>query len=110
MRVLHYHLSEIYRLNPAVILYVGIFDKPAAGYTFAEVKTMQNYAGGKIRQLAVWCGDMELVADDLTKLQEKPGNLKASAANLLCFMPPRLPLSRIYPTIWQVKTNAVCLL
>ncbi len=23
VRVLHYHLSEIYRLNPAVILYVG---------------------------------------------------------------------------------------
>ena len=29
VRVLHYHLSEIYRTNPAVSLYVGIFAKPS---------------------------------------------------------------------------------
>ncbi len=28
VRVLHYHLSELYRINPAVSLYVGIFEKP----------------------------------------------------------------------------------
>lgn len=90
VRVLHYHLSEIYRLNPAVILYVGIFDKPAAGYTFAEVKTMQNYAGGKIRQLAVWCGDMELVADDLTKLQGKAGELESECSELVVLYAPKV--------------------
>jgi hypothetical protein len=69
-RVLHHHLSEIYRLNPGVSLYVGLFAKPTGeNYTFSEVKTMQNYAGGALRQVAVWCGHKELTAGDLTALQ-----------------------------------------
>ena len=54
---------------------------------------MQNYAGGKIRQLAVWCGDMELVADDLTKLQGKAGELESECSELVVLYAPRLPLS-----------------
>ncbi len=91
VRVLHYHLSEIYRLNPAVILYVGIFDKPAAAYTFAEVKTMQNYAGGKLRQLAVWAGDKALEqGDDLTTLQGVADNLEANARELVILYAPKV--------------------
>lgn len=91
VRVLHYHLSEIYRLNPAVILYVGIFDKPAAAYTFAEVKTMQNYASGKLRQLAVWAGDKALEqGDDLTTLQGVADNLEANARELVILYAPKV--------------------
>lgn len=89
--MLHYHLSEIYRLNPAVILYVGIFDKPAAAYTFAEVKTMQNYAGGKLRQLAVWAGDKALEqGDDLTTLQGVADNLETNARELVTLYAPKV--------------------
>lgn len=91
VRVLHYHLSEIYRLNPAVILYVGIFDKPAAAYTFAEVKTMQNYAGGKLRQLGVWAGDKALEqGDDLTTLQGVADNLEANGRELVILYAPKV--------------------
>lgn len=91
VRVLHYHLSEIYRLNPAVILYVGIFDKPAAAYTFAEVKTMQNYASGKLRQLAVWAGDKALEqGDDLTTLQGVADNLESNARELVILYAPKV--------------------
>ena len=90
VRVLHYHLSEIYRLNPAVILYVGIFDKPDGASTFAEVKTMQNYAGGKLRQLAVWAGNSELVADDLTRLQGKAQELESESAELVILYAPKV--------------------
>ena len=70
IRMLHYHLSEIYRLNPGISLYVGLFAKPTGGtYTFSEVKSLQNYAGGSLRQVAVWCGHKELDAGDLTALQ-----------------------------------------
>ena len=70
IRMLHYHLSEIYRLNPGISLYVGLFAKPTGGtYTFSEVKSLQNYAGGSLRQVAVWCGHKELEAGDLTALQ-----------------------------------------
>ena len=54
LKVLHYQLSEIFRVNPAISLYVGLFAKSAT-YTFAEIKTVQNYAGGRIRQMGVWC-------------------------------------------------------
>lgn len=97
VRVLHYHLSEIYRLNPAVILYVGIFDKPAAAYTFAEVKTMQNFAGGKLRQLAVWCGDRDLEADDLTELHGKAVALENECAELSILYAPRVSSVRTLP-------------
>lgn len=90
VRVLHYHLSEIYRLNPAVILYVGIFDKPDGASAFAEVKTMQNYAGGKLRQLAVWAGNSELVADDLTRLQGKAQELESESAELVILYAPKV--------------------
>lgn len=70
IRLLHYHLSEVFRLNPGITLYVGLFAKPTGGnYTFSEIKTMQNYAGGALRQVAVWCGHKELAAGDLTALQ-----------------------------------------
>lgn len=70
IRMLHYHLSEVYRLNPGISLYVGLFAKPSgSNYTFSEIKTMQNYAGGALRQVAVWCGHKELTAGDLTALQ-----------------------------------------
>lgn len=70
IRMLHYHLSEIYRLNPGISLYVGLFAKPMGDtYTFSEVKSLQNYAGGSLRQVTVWCGHKELEAGDLTALQ-----------------------------------------
>ena len=69
-RMLHYHLSEIYRLNPGISLYVGLYEKPTGeNYTFSEIKSLQNYAGGSLRQVAVWCGHKELTAGDLTALQ-----------------------------------------
>ncbi len=90
VRVLHYHLSEVYRLNPAVILYVGIFDKPSS-YSFAEVKTMQNYANGKLRQIGVWCGDRALgTGDDLTTLQGIADTLTEQSKELVILYAPKV--------------------
>ena len=91
VRVLHYHLSEIYRVNPAVSLYVGIFEKPqSAAMTFAEVKSMQNFAYGKIRQLGVWCGDRALSEDDLVALQGQADTLEAQGAELSLVYAPKV--------------------
>ena len=68
VRVLHYHLSEMFRVNPGISLYLGIFAKPET-YNFTEIKTVQNYSGGRIRQMAIWAGDVALAADDLVKIQ-----------------------------------------
>lgn len=92
VKVLHYHLSEIYRVNPAVSLYVGLFAKPTISdnYTFAELKTVQNFAGGRIRQVAVWCGDRNMSADDIVTLQGIGDALAAEAAELSILYAPKV--------------------
>lgn len=91
VRVLHYHLSEIYRLNPAVSLYVAIFAKPqGAAQTFAEIKTVQNFAAGRIRQIGVWCGDRTMSGEDLTALQGVADALAEEEAELSIVYAPKV--------------------
>ena len=101
VRVLHYHLSELYRINPAVSLYVGIFEKPQGdNMTFAEIKTVQNFADGRIRQIGVWCGDRVPSGDDLTAIQGQAATLEAQGAEL----------SVVYaPKVANVKQISTCL-
>ena len=91
VRVLHYQLSEIYRINPAVSLYVAIFEKPqGASQTFAEIKTVQNFAAGRIRQIGVWCGDRALSGDDLTAMQGVADALAEEEAELSIVYAPKV--------------------
>lgn len=91
VRVLHYHLSELYRINPAVSLYVGIFEKPQGdNMTFAEIKTVQNFADGRIRQIGVWCGDRVPSEDDLTAIQGQAATLEAQGAELSVVFAPKV--------------------
>lgn len=61
IKVLHYQLSEIYRTNPAVKLYIGLFKKAdKAPANFTEITKVQNFAGGKVRQMGVYAGDIEI--------------------------------------------------
>lgn len=91
VRVLHYHLSELYRINPAISLYVGIFEKPQGdNMTFAEIKTVQNFADGRIRQLGVWCGDRVPSEDDLVAIQGQADTLEAEGAELSVVYAPKV--------------------
>lgn len=90
IRVLHYHLSEIYRINPAVVLWVGLFDKPEDAYNFTEIKTMQLFSEGKIRQIGVYCPDKLLAADDLTTIQGIATNLEANDMPLSVVYSPKI--------------------
>lgn len=69
IRGLHYHLSECFRVNPAIVLYVGLFLTPVSTYTFTEISTLQSYAEGKLRQVAVWAYEKDLSSTELTALQ-----------------------------------------
>lgn len=89
VKVLHYQLSEIFRVNPSISLYVGLFTKPE-NYKFAEVKTVQNFAGGRIRQVAVWCGDKAFDADDITALQGVADALDLENAPLSVLYAPKV--------------------
>ncbi len=98
VRAVHYHLSELFRVNPAVSLYVGIFEKPDGAQTFAEVKSVQNYAGGRIRQLGVWCGDRDLSGDDLTALEGVADALAEEESEVSVVYAPRVAKAGTLPT------------
>lgn len=89
VKVLHYQLSEIFRINPAISLYLGVFTKPDA-YTFVEIKTVQNYAGGRIRQMGVWCGDKTFAADDVVAIQGVADALDLANAPLSVLYAPKV--------------------
>ncbi len=78
-RVMHYQLSEVFRINNGITLYVGIFTKPAA-HTFAELATVQNYANGAIRQFGIWDGLTELTKENVTLLQSQADALDLNNA------------------------------
>lgn len=99
IRVLHYHLSEIFRLNPGVSLYVGLFSKPEGdAYTFLEIEALQNFAGGSIRQLGLWCGHKELTAEDLTALQGVAKKLEENDRPLSILYAPKVTTVSSLPT------------
>lgn len=97
VRVLHYQLSELFRINPAVSLYVGIFEKPEVAQTFAELKTVQNFAAGRIRQIGVWCGDTPVSAEDLTALEGVADALADEEAELSVVYAPKVAAVRDLP-------------
>lgn len=78
-RVMHYQLSEVFRINNGITLYVGIFTKPAA-HTFAELATVQNYADGAIRQFGIWDGLTKLTKENATLLQSQADALDLNNA------------------------------
>lgn len=51
--VWNYFISEFFRIQPQGYLYVGFFPVPGS-YLFPEVNTLQNFAKGKIRQVATY--------------------------------------------------------
>ncbi len=98
IRVLHYQLREIFNLNPAISLYVGIY-KPASGVpTFSEIKTMQNFASGKIRQIGVWDGTVALNATNLIALQAVRTTLEAQNKPLSICYAPKITTVSALPT------------
>ncbi len=62
--ILWYHIAEFFRIQPKGVLYVGIYtaeDEPG----FEEINIIQNYAGGKIRQLGIYTlADLETTLVD----------------------------------------------
>lgn len=51
--IMHYHISEFFRIQPKGKLYVGIYATSDFG-TFASITLMQNFALGSIMQMSVY--------------------------------------------------------
>lgn len=87
VKMLHYQLEEVFRINPSITLYVGLFSKPE-NMTFKELKTVQNYAEGAIRQMAIWNGDTAPTADNIVKLEAVADSLDTENAPLSTLYAP----------------------
>lgn len=98
IKVLHYHLTEIFRLNDGITLYVGIFAKPTSIYTFTELKQMQNFCGGKLRQVAIYCGSQELKADVITAISAVAKSLEDQDRPLSVLYAPKVSAISSMPT------------
>ena len=95
IRVLHYQLSEAFRLNAGISLYVGIFEQSE---DFTEIKTLQNYSDGRLRQVGIWAGSRALAADDLTAIQAVADALDKENAPLSVIYSPKVTSVNGLPT------------
>lgn len=68
LAVFHHLISEFFRMAPKGILYVGIYAVPGA-FTFTDLQTLQTFAGGKIRQAAIWQSDTAYASSQVTSIQ-----------------------------------------
>lgn len=66
-KLLWYHLNQFFKRQPLGKLYIHLIDSTAV--TFAEVETLQNYAGGEIRQIAYYNVLSSFSASNLTTIQ-----------------------------------------
>ena len=87
VKMLHYQLEEVFRINPSITLYMGLFSKPES-MTFQELKKVQNYAEGAIRQMAIWNGDTAPTADNIVKLEAVADSLDTEYAPLSTLYAP----------------------
>jgi len=80
--VWHYHISEYFRLQPQGNLYVGIFPVPGS-YTFSEITNVQNFAGGKIRQVGIYKDSAAFATGDVTAIHSQCATLTAAHKEII---------------------------
>jgi hypothetical protein len=64
--VLHYHITEFFRMNPEGVLYVMV-KADSTIVAAVDIATLQTYAGGNIRQVGVFNSTLLTVADVKTQ-------------------------------------------
>ena len=89
-KVLHYILTSIFNMNPGVSLYVGIFKPATSTPAFSEIKQIQNYADGRLRQVGVWNGSVELSETILNSLQSVRTTLEMQNKPLSILYAPKV--------------------
>lgn len=76
--ILHYHISEYFRLQPKGVLWVGIFDQ--ATFDGTEIETIQNFTDGELRELAIYLSHETFASSQLTIIQGKLDTLATQHA------------------------------
>lgn len=98
LAVMHYHVSEYFRIQPQGNLFIGIYAVPTP-YTFSEITLMQTFAKGKIRQIGVYKDSAAYATADLTAIDTVCKSLDAL----------HMPLSALYGADMVSVTNLATL-
>lgn len=107
-KVLHYILNSIFNMNPGVSLYVGIFKPATANPAFSEIKQIQNYADGRLRQVGVWNGSVELSETILNSLQNVRTMLEMQNKPLSILYAPKVAdVTKLPADIAKIGRNGV---
>lgn len=108
IKVLHYTLTSIFNINPGISLYVGIFSPATGANAFPEIKQIQNFAGGRIRQVGVWNGAVALSDTLLNSLQSVRTALENQNQPLSILYAPKVADVTKLPTdIAKIGRNGV---
>lgn len=103
LAVMHYHISEYFRLQPQGNLYVGIFAVPSP-YTFTEITTMQNFANGTIRQIGVYKDGAAFASSDLTTIHNICAANVAAHKELIALYAADLTATSDISTLTDLRT------
>ena len=76
--VFYNHISEYFRMNDKGVLFCGVFATSGTAYDFSEATSLQNYAGGEIRQCLV-ISDQEFSTSAVSALQTEATSLETAA-------------------------------
>lgn len=107
-KVLHYILNSIFNMNPGVSLYVGIFKPATSTPAFSEIKQIQNYADGRLRQVGVWNGSVELNETILNSLQSVRTTLEMQNKPLSILYAPKVAdVTKLSNDIAKIGRNGV---
>lgn len=93
-----YQLEEIFRVNPGIRLYVGLFPK-TENSTYKEIKLLQNSAGGAIRQIGIWDGETEIATANIEKIQAVAEELDAENAPVSVLYAPGVTESKALDSV-----------
>lgn len=72
--VMHYHVSEYFRIQPKGDLYIGIY-AVTGGIDLSKIEEVQNFALGEIRQIAVYDHNTTFSSGQIATLQTSADNL-----------------------------------
>lgn len=85
--LLHYQVSEFYRLQPAAMLYLMVVDAPESTWNFQDLRVLQQAANGEVKQVFVFAPRKAWNVADVTALQTEVDYLSGLGADAGIFRP-----------------------
>lgn len=104
VEVLHYQVSEYFRLQPDGELWIGIFDVPETTYDWAEIDTFTDLSNAECRQVGIYANLLDYVAAQATAIQAKIAAQYAKGARFSVIYAPNFPTATVINSLTDLRT------